>query len=282
MKNIIELNKDDILIEDLGNCSVTVDEPVRSNHMVIILCRNGEATVELNYSTYVVRKDSFFVVSPFDIITHKNTSEDFECTILALPSLTLSTLFADIDITRYEYIKRSPLVYLNEEYRIVISQSFELMKSIRRLVPAEKFNEIAEKQVVSLFFIQHHYFTENMGHKSDFREYMPRKKELFRKFINSLISSHSLSREVLYYANELGVSCGYLNEVCNEVSNHSVKEIIDSTVATRLKYELSCTTKSIQELADEYNFPSQSYFCRYYKRLTGMTPSDFRKKRAGR
>ncbi|MBQ5616549.1 MAG: AraC family transcriptional regulator, partial [Bacteroidaceae bacterium] len=34
----------------------------------------------------------------------------------------------------------------------------------------------------------------------------------------------------------------------------------------------------IQELADEYNFPSQSYFSRYYKRMTGMTPSEFRKR----
>ena len=111
-------------------------------------------------------------------------------------------------------------------------------------------------------------------------KYIPRKKELFRNFINQLVESHQVSREVLFYANELGVSCGYLNEICNEVSNHSVKEIIDSAVTTRLKYELSYTSKSIQEIADEYNFPSQSYFCRYYKRMTGVTPSDFRKRRA--
>ena len=86
-----------------------------------------------------------------------------------------------------------------------------------------------------------------------------------------------MSREVLFYANEVGISSGYLNEVCNEISGHSAKEIIDSAVAARLKYELSYTTKSIQEIADEYNFPSQSYFSRYYKRLSGVTPSDFRK-----
>ena len=106
-----------------------------------------------------------------------------------------------------------------------------------------------------------------------------RKKELFKKFIEKIVESYTVSREVLFYANELGVSSGYLNEVCNEVSSHSAKEIIDSAVSSRLKYELSYTSKTIQELADEYNFPSQSYFSRYYKRMTGMTPSDFRKKR---
>ena len=130
-----------------------------------------------------------------------------------------------------------------------------------------------------MFYVQQQFYSSCDDYNTNFREYMSRKKELFRKFIKSVMDSHSLSREVLYYANELGVSCGYLNEVCNEISNHSAKEIIDSAVAARLKYELLYTTKSIQELADEFNFPSQSYFSRYYKRLTGMTPTDFRKNR---
>ena len=155
-----------------------------------------------------------------------------------------------------------------------------IVKNVHELVPKDKFNSVAVKQLASYMIILNHYFTECCNAKGDYRECVSRKRELFGKFIKALIDSHSLSREVLFYANELGVSCGYLNEVCNEVSNHSVKEIIDTAVATRLKYELSYTSKTIQELADEYNFPSQSYFCRYYKRVTGMTPSDFRKRRS--
>ena len=69
-------------------------------------------------------------------------------------------------------------------------------------------------------------------------------------------------------------------EAVNEVSGHSAKAIIDSAVTAKLKYELSYTAKSIQELSDEFNFPSQSYFTRYYKRMTGLTPSEYRKERA--
>ncbi|MBR1947583.1 MAG: AraC family transcriptional regulator, partial [Bacteroidaceae bacterium] len=56
-------------------------------------------------------------------------------------------------------------------------------------------------------------------------------------------------------------------------------DIIDQAVSSRLKSELAYTDKSIQELADEYNFPSQSYFSRYYKRMTGLSPTEFRKNR---
>ena len=62
------------------------------------------------------------------------------------------------------------------------------------------------------------------------------------------------------------------------ITNSAV--ICVASLAARLKYELSYTTKNIQELADDFNFPSQSYFTRYYKRMTGLTPSEFRKERA--
>lgn len=210
----------------------------------------------------------------------KSCSPDFECTVLATPPAVLTAMLADFDMARFDFIRRCPMLTLKEKYLKFFNHSFELLKSVQELVPTDKFNSVAVKQLASYMIILNHYFTECCDTKGEYRECMSRKRELFGKFIKALIDSHSLSREVLFYANELGVSCGYLNEVCNEVSNHSVKEIIDTAVATRLKYELSYTSKTIQELADEYNFPSQSYFCRYYKRITGMTPSDFRKRRS--
>ena len=154
------------------------------------------------------------------------------------------------------------------------------MWQVKEIVAEDEFDKIASLQISSLAVVQQNYYNKYIAKKESAYEYIPRKKELFRTFIKTLVESHSVSREVLFYANELGVSSGYLNEVCNEVSGHSAKAIIDSAVTARLKYELSYTSKSIQELSDDFNFPSQSYFTRYYKRMTGLTPSEFRKKRA--
>ena len=169
---------------------------------------------------------------------------------------------------------------MQNEYLALYKQVLATLWHMKELVAAEEFDKIASLQISSLSIIQQDYYNKYIAQKESAFEYIPRKKELFRKFINVLIESHQVSREVLFYANELSVSSGYLNEVCNEVSGHSVKAIIDSAVTARLKYELSYTSKSVQELAEEYNFPSQSYFTRYYKRMTGLTPSEFRKERA--
>lgn len=253
-------------------------EPVKCNCLVLVLCKSGEVTVEINYVNYTLKKDGFLSVHPYDIVAFKGGSSDFRSQVLILPVTIFTPIIAELKMTHYDYVKKNPLIYFDDKYLKILETTLELIDRASDLLDSERFEQVVVKQVSSLFYIQQQFYNSKSEYNIELREYISRKKELFRQFIKVLVESHSVSREVLFYANELGVSSGYLNEVCNEISQHTAKEIIDSTVSARLKYELSYTSKSIQELADEYNFPSQSYFSRYYKRMTGMTPSEFRKR----
>ena len=256
------------------------NEPLRFRNLVLVFCESGELTFELNYTSYTLREKGFLIITPLDILTFENSSADYASTVLVLPSEAFSPILKDINLLNFKYIKHTPVVYLQNEYLTLYKQVLSTLWHIKELVAEEEFDKIASLQISSLAVVQQDYYNKYVAPKDNGFEYIPRKKELFRNFIHELLESHQVSREVLFYANELGVSSGYLNEVCNEVSGHSAKAIIDSAVTARLKYELSYTSKSVQELAEEYNFPSQSYFTRYYKRMTGLTPSEFRKERA--
>ena len=256
------------------------NEPLRFRNLVLVFCESGELTFELNYTSYTLKENGFLIITPLDILTFETATADYLSTVLVLPSEAFSPILKDINILNFKYIKHTPVVNLQGEYLTLYKQVLSTLCHIKELVAEEEFDKIASLQISSLAVVQHDYYNKYIAKRDNGFEYVPRKKELFRNFINRLVESHQVSREVLFYANELGVSSGYLNEVCNEVSGHSAKAIIDSAVTARLKYELSYTTKSIQELSDEYNFPSQSYFTRYYKRMTNLTPSEFRKERA--
>ncbi len=256
------------------------NEPLRFRNLVLVFCESGELTFELNYTSYTLKENGFLIITPLDILTFETATADYLSAVLVLPSEAFSPIFKDINILNFKYIKHTPVVNLQGEYLTLYKQILSTLWHIKELVAEEEFDKIASLQISSLAVVQQDYYNKYIAKRDNGFEYVPRKKELFRNFINRLVESHQVSREVLFYANELGVSSGYLNEVCNEVSGHSAKAIIDSAVTARLKYELSYTTKSIQELSDEYNFPSQSYFTRYYKRMTGLTPSEFRKERA--
>ena len=256
------------------------NEPLRFKNFVLVFCNSGELVFELNYAPHTLSENGFLIITPFDILTFERASEDYSSTVLVLPTETFSPILKDVNILNFKYLKLSPVIFLQNEYLALYKQILATLWQMKELVDEEDFDKIATLQISSLSVVQRDYYRKYVDGRDNQYDYIPRKKELFRNFINRLMESRLVSREVLFYANELGVSSGYLNEVCNEVSGHSAKAIIDSAVIAMLKYELSYTTKSVQELADDFNFPSQSYFTRYYKRMTGMTPSEFRKDRA--
>lgn len=278
MKRINEININRLGLFDKDMSGVPVcNEPLRCNHLIFVLCKKGRVVVEVNYTTYVLKAGELFLLTPYDIFFLKEYDDNSLLRILVIPKYIQEKSFYEIDISSFESITRMPQIRFSEEYFEVVDSIFSLLHRLDSMLEYESFSVIAEKQIASIFNMIKLHYSRNNGSSAVGRKYVSRKKELFGKFIKELLNSHSVSREVLFYANELGVSSGYLNEICNEVYKHSAKEIIDSAVTTRLKHELSYTTKSIQELADEYNFPSQSYLSRYYKRMTGKTPSEFRK-----
>lgn len=273
--NTIDVNKISILEHGVEEF---YSKPVKCNNLILMLCKNGEIDVEINYVNYTLKKDGFLSIAPYDIVAFKESKGDFKSQTLVLPLSMFTPIIAELRMKQYDYVKKNPLIYFNEDYLKMIETTFEFINRASNLLDEERFEQVVIKQVSSLYYVQQQFYTNCDESETLLHECVSRKKELFRLFIKSLVESHSVSREVLFYANELGVSSGYLNEICNDISHHTAKEIIDSAVSARLKYELSYTSKSIQELADEYNFPSQSYFSRYYKRMTGMTPSEFRKR----
>ena len=53
-------------------------------------------------------------------------------------------------------------------------------------------------------------------------------------------------------------------------------DFIEQYVITECKALLSSTTMTIQQIADTLHFPSQSVFGKYFKRVTGVSPREYR------
>lgn len=103
-----------------------------------------------------------------------------------------------------------------------------------------------------------------------------RQEELFKRFIQ-LVHKHCTSqREVSFYANELFITARYLSTVIQNVSGLTAKSIIDKHVVLEIKTLLKSTDLSIQEIASKLCFPDQSFFGRYFKKHTGVSPLKYR------
>jgi AraC-like DNA-binding protein len=91
---------------------------------------------------------------------------------------------------------------------------------------------------------------------------------LVRKFFRQ-------ERTVKFYADKLCISPKYLSLVIKESTGRSAAEIIDEYVVLEAKNMLRFSSKNVQQVAYDLNFPNQSSFGKYFKHQTGMSPSEF-------
>ncbi len=103
-----------------------------------------------------------------------------------------------------------------------------------------------------------------------------RKEMLFHSFIE-LLNATSGKHELSFYAERLNISPQYLSRLTAEVSGIVVSDWINRAVVLQAKLLLRNRQPTIEQIAEELNFSTLPYFCRFFKRETGITPTEYRK-----
>lgn len=86
------------------------------------------------------------------------------------------------------------------------------------------------------------------------------------------------SRDVNYYAALLNITPKYLTVIVRQITGQTPKRIIDHYMVLQLRLRLRNSDFSIKQIALEFNFSDVSFFCRFFKRHTGMSPMEMREK----
>ena len=84
-------------------------------------------------------------------------------------------------------------------------------------------------------------------------------------------------KQVHSYAKRLGITPNYLNVLARKHLGKSALEMINERVVLEVKRMLIWTEYDISEIAYKLGFNELSYFSRFFKRHTSMTPLGFRR-----
>lgn len=100
---------------------------------------------------------------------------------------------------------------------------------------------------------------------------------IYNKFKN-LVFSHFISkRNVVFYSEALCISVNHLYAVVKKTSGLSPSFVINSHIITESKKLLNGTANNINEIAQYLNFSDSFSFSKYFKKHTGLTPSQYRR-----
>ena len=103
-----------------------------------------------------------------------------------------------------------------------------------------------------------------------------RNEEYFNQFMGVLARHYMQQRSVGFYAGQLNLTPKYLTTIIRKTSGRTAVQWIDDYVVLEAKNLLKYSTMSIQEISYYLNFPNQSFFGKYFKNHTGMTPTAYR------
>ena len=100
--------------------------------------------------------------------------------------------------------------------------------------------------------------------------------ELYNELLNLIAEHHESHSDVQYYADKMNVSSRYLAQVTKRMAGISPKSMIDEYLLKQLKIALQSTDRTIQEIAWQFGFTSQSHFTKFFKKMTSETPTEYR------
>ena len=96
--------------------------------------------------------------------------------------------------------------------------------------------------------------------------------------LEHLIEQHYAEHQLVsFYAEQLHVSVSQLNVSTRQQLNKSVTELVQERLMAEARRLLAYSTKTISEIAWQLNFSDNSYFSRFFKKHSGMSPEAFRK-----
>ena len=101
-------------------------------------------------------------------------------------------------------------------------------------------------------------------------------EQMANQFFRLLHVHVRLHRDVAFYAGQLCVTPKYLSKVIRQVTDHTPSFWIADFTLKDAKALLKSSSLTITQLSEQLNFPNSSFFARYFKRHTGMSPQAYR------
>ena len=247
-----------------------------------VLCTAGSADIRLNGQRYRLTRGSVFVVTPLVQVYDFAPSPDFEKISFVSELKVFYPIFHLISDTGIPLkVKEKPCWQISEEeIGYVNSQYVRILEKTKK---AEESETSDERSVLThlIHLICHETMLEIVY--NHIRRY-PASVDAVRnhsgiayRFILSLHENYRVERTVSRYASQANMSTGHFSAVIKEATGISPSEWISSVTTTYAKLLLEQTDKSIKEIAEELNFPEQFTFRKYFKRYSGMSPSEYRR-----
>lgn len=252
----------------------SVKFPSRLAHMLLAVCKRGEISAIVDVAPRRLGPNSIMVLKPGHIISQCKESPDFEGFFIVVQEDKLNEILPSLHyVVPYTlHYNSNPIIEMTHEELESQTMIYELLQNQIKH-DDQPFNKLTLGALCEvLFYNTLGIYASRAGDKGRHS----RREELLTNFIDLIEKYFKSERAVNFYAEKLFVTPKHLSAVLKEISGKTAGEWIDHRVILEAKLMLRSTGMNIQEISLALNFSNQSFFGKYFKHLTGMSPRDYR------
>lgn len=265
----------------LKNYSITprLYEPFTTDVTTAIIRKSGVVSCVLNMTRYVVEAPCMFLIQAGDVMQYVETPYEGEHNSGWV--LIMSDNFFD-GILKSDHVSNSlfrsflenPVVKYSEADMKIMDSYMSLLENLLRSTDNPYRLQAVRSLMLTVFY---GYFFKTHG---DLEKEVAgvRGETVFNNFITLLKKNYRQRRDVGFYSDKLCLTPKYLSSLIKRVSGKTITDWIDDFVLTESKALLRSTDLSVSQICDGLNFDSQTVFGKFFKRKTGMSPREYRKK----
>ena len=258
--------------------------PIRIGAHLICLCRTSGGEVKANLKRFDMQRNTLVAIPPDYVISiddhDSNPDVETDIMVFAFTSEFLEKVNLDIKqvVPLVGMLKETSVVSLTDNEMTVLERALEAVRSvIVNLRHSGFYHEIVRRIIESAIYMIIDVVSRGaMRSRQSDAEPKSRSEEYFRSFIRCLYENYKNERSVTFYASQLRITPKYLTTVIKQVSGRTAAEWIDEYVILEAKNLLRYSSMSVQEVAYALNFANQSFFGKYFKQHTSMSPSQYK------
>ena len=272
-----------MVMDNLGNTQKTdPDEvnsfmnrfPLKLSSTCMVIVIKGNVKFNANFRDYVANGNTCAIISAGTIIDHVEVDDQSKLIFLSFSPKNLPSM-TDIKQNNVHRLYALQVVMLH-----LLPSHVELLKStyqvLRSILIDPDFNERREEAAYNCINLMGSIIKQGTNDQPDVSAKVSRKDDIVARFLQCVNDNYREHRDLGFYADQLCLSLKYMSHVVYEQTGRHPSRWIKDYVILDAKTMLRSGRYTVQQVADELNFPNQSFFGKYFKEAVGVSPKKWK------
>ncbi len=241
---------------------------------LVFIVKQGYIKLTIDMVQYTVEPQALMMIVPGQVFQVMEVSETIDVITIMMSESFTNSFFSEYSAFNqlHKSIMQNPLIPLSDALQKAFDVYVHLLNNLLNMDIKTYQLEAAKHLTLSMF-----YGIVLTMHEVTNIKPTDRPTLLFKEFQDLLKRHYHKEREVRFYADKLCITPKYLSALVLQQTDKSALRCINEYVLNECQALLLSSHMSLQEIAYKLNFPSQSVFSKFFKRMTGVSPREYRK-----